>query len=123
MEMEPGESIRQSFGARLRALRDAKGLSADGLAKLMGVHRNTVFGLERGERWIGADMLEKACSVLGVHPSELFPTPETALSDERRKLLDLARTVDEAHVGTLLAAFEGFLGPLALLSERSRESK
>jgi transcriptional regulator with XRE-family HTH domain len=90
--MEPGERIKYSFGTRLRSIRKRMGLSADELAGILGVHRNTIYQLERGQQWIGADLLERIQAVLRLDISRLFSdkppeaTPEEALQIIARAL-------------------------------------
>jgi DNA-binding Xre family transcriptional regulator len=60
---------------RLRALLEARGLSAYGLAKFTGLSFNTIYRLTRASgrfRIIRADTIERLCAALRVTPSELF---------------------------------------------------
>lgn len=64
---------RLAFGRRVRGLRQARGLSQEGLAERAGLHRNYVGGIERGERNVGLDNIHALAGALGVGPAELFP--------------------------------------------------
>jgi transcriptional regulator with XRE-family HTH domain len=46
-------------------------LSQEALADLAGVHRNYLGGIERGERNVGIDNIEKLARALGVGIAEL----------------------------------------------------
>ena len=63
---------RQSFGKRLRAVREDKGISQEKLAELMGGHRNTIGKIERGELNFTFDYSIKIARALKVRPSVLF---------------------------------------------------
>ena len=62
----------------LRALREAKGLSQDDLARLAGVGRNTVSGLEAGERKPRPSNRRKLARALKVRPEAVQYTDPAA---------------------------------------------
>ena len=57
-------SARQLFSQNVRKARLAKGLSQEDLAELAGLHRNYVGSVERGERNISVDNMEKLAKAL-----------------------------------------------------------
>ena len=57
-------TARQIFSQNVRKARIGKGLSQEGLAELSGLHRNYVGGVERGERNIAVDNMEKIAKAL-----------------------------------------------------------
>jgi len=61
-----------AFGGRIRALREAKGLSQEQLAHESGLHRTVVGFIERGEREIGISKIWPLAEALGVTPADLF---------------------------------------------------
>lgn len=66
------ESIKKRFGARLRSLRQARGLSQEDLALSCQLDRTYIGGVERGERNISLiNIIRLACS-LNVHASAFF---------------------------------------------------
>ena len=60
------------FGRRVRELRKKKGLSQEALALEAGLDRTYVGGVERGERNISLQNIEKLAKALGAHTSDLM---------------------------------------------------
>lgn len=63
---------RAAFGARVRELRLARGLSQERLAELAGLHRTYVSSLERGQRNVGLDNILDLATALDVPAANLF---------------------------------------------------
>jgi transcriptional regulator with XRE-family HTH domain len=59
------------FGARLRRVRTAKGISQERLAELAGLHRTYVSSVERGSRNISLLNIDKLAVALGVPMARL----------------------------------------------------
>lgn len=64
--------FRKIVGANVRAHRIAKRLSQEGLADGAGLHRTYIGSVERGERNVSIDSLEKIATALGIEPHELL---------------------------------------------------
>lgn len=60
------------MGSNVRALRTAKNLSQEGLADASGLHRTYIGSVERGERNVSIDSLERIAGALSVEPQELL---------------------------------------------------
>ena len=67
------QSARQLFSQNVRKARLAKGLSQEDLAELASLHRNYIGGVERGERNISIDNMEKLAKALGTTIDKLVP--------------------------------------------------
>lgn len=62
---------REALAANLRKMRGERNLSQEALADLAGIHRNYLGGIERCERNVGLDNLQKIGAALGVTIAEL----------------------------------------------------
>lgn len=64
--------IKTKFGAKVRKLRQAKGLSQEAFADICGLHRTYVGAIERGERNVSLENIEKIAKALGISIASLF---------------------------------------------------
>jgi transcriptional regulator with XRE-family HTH domain len=65
-------SLRQRFADNLRKMRIEKGLSQEALADLAGLHRTYIGSVERGERNISIDNIERLAKALGCRVTDLL---------------------------------------------------
>ena len=63
---------RDQLARNLRLIRARKGISQEALADLAGLHRTYVGSVERGERNISIDNIEKLAHALGVLAADLI---------------------------------------------------
>lgn len=63
---------RERLAANLRTARKQRGLSQEGLAERAGLHRTYVGGIERGERNVSIDNIEKIARALDLDIAELL---------------------------------------------------
>lgn len=66
---------RQVFATNLRRIRHEKGLSQEDLAYEAEVNRTYMSKLEKGESWVGLEILVKLGMVLGVEPADFLQVP------------------------------------------------
>ena len=66
--------LQRTVGANLRAYRQSHGLSQEAFAEVLGVHRTYMGGVERGERNLTLQSLERIAEVIGVEAEELVRT-------------------------------------------------
>lgn len=64
--------LQGTVGRNLRRYRQARGLSQEAFADLVGVHRTYMGGLERGERNLTLRSVERIAGAIGVDPLELL---------------------------------------------------
>lgn len=68
----PIPNARQRLASNLRKLRAQHKLSQEALADLVGLHRTYVGSVERSERNVSLDNVERLASALGVDIAELL---------------------------------------------------
>jgi len=66
------KSAREIFAKNLRQLRLEKKLSQEELADLAGLHRTYIGSVERGERNISIDNIERLAKALDCHVTDLL---------------------------------------------------
>ena len=74
-EARPETAARKLFAANLWRERKARGLSQRALAQRAGLDRTYVGSVERGERNISIDNVEKLALALQLPAAELMATP------------------------------------------------
>ena len=72
------ESARLRLAANLRATRKERGISQEELAAMAGLHRTYVGAIERGERNVSIDNIERLAAALGFDVVELLALREAA---------------------------------------------
>ncbi|HEX4147128.1 MAG TPA: helix-turn-helix transcriptional regulator [Pirellulales bacterium] len=65
-------SLRHRFASNLRRIRNQQGISQEVLGERAGLHRTYIGSVERGERNVSIDSIERIASSLGVEITELF---------------------------------------------------
>jgi transcriptional regulator with XRE-family HTH domain len=68
----PKESARLRFARNLRAKRNERRFSQEELAAIAGLHRTYVGSIERGERNVSIDNIERLASALGLDVIDLL---------------------------------------------------
>ncbi len=68
----PKVSVRSRFAANLRRLRLAKGITQEALGELADLHPTYVGSVERGERNISVDNMERLALALGLDVIDLL---------------------------------------------------
>jgi transcriptional regulator with XRE-family HTH domain len=58
--------LQRTVGRNLKAHREARGLSQEAFADVLGVHRTYMGGVERGERNLTLQTVEKLAEQIGV---------------------------------------------------------
>jgi transcriptional regulator with XRE-family HTH domain len=73
--------LRVIFGDNMRRLRREQGISQEKLADLAGLHRTYVGSVERGERNISIDNMERLAIALGVTVADLVSEPRRSIAE------------------------------------------
>ncbi|MGD0312243.1 MAG: helix-turn-helix transcriptional regulator [Acidimicrobiales bacterium] len=68
----PEGDLQQRVGRNLLAYRQARDLSQEALAEVLGVHRTYMGGVERGERNLTLKSVERIADRLGIDPLTLL---------------------------------------------------
>jgi transcriptional regulator with XRE-family HTH domain len=69
--------LQRALGRNLRAYREARGLSQEAFADVLGVHRTYMGGIERGERNLTLKSLERIAERIDLDPRSLIEnTPD-----------------------------------------------
>jgi transcriptional regulator with XRE-family HTH domain len=77
--------LQRRLGENLRALRQARRLSQEGLADALGIHRTYVGGLERGERNVTLRTVERLAELLDVDAASLLAPPNRPSASRVRR--------------------------------------
>jgi transcriptional regulator with XRE-family HTH domain len=65
-------SARLRIAANMRAARNRLGISQEALAEIAGLHRTYVGGIERGERNVSIDNIERLATALRIDVVDLL---------------------------------------------------
>jgi transcriptional regulator with XRE-family HTH domain len=72
MKKQSSTNARRMFAARMKERRLELGVSQERLAELTGLHRTYVGSVERGERNVSIDNMERIASALGLDLADFF---------------------------------------------------
>ncbi|WP_158602369.1 helix-turn-helix domain-containing protein [Cohnella endophytica] len=96
------DSVSQLIGARVRSIRKSKGLTQEQLAELASTSHSYIGDLERGERNVTLQSLEKVSEALGVNFFELFNYGEFPEVEKKnstiRKIIELLMDKEDADI-------------------------
>ena len=77
--------LQQAVGNNLRAHRESRQLSQEAFAELLGVHRTYMGAIERGERNLTLQSVERLADRLGMEPVELLRSDQSDAPRRRRR--------------------------------------
>lgn len=67
-------TLRQSFGNRLKEIREARNMTQEELALEANLHRTTAGKIERAKTGASLDTIQRLAEVLNIHPKDFFTT-------------------------------------------------
>ena len=76
------EGLRIKIGNRIRELRKAQGLTQEELGERANLHNTYIGGIERGERNLSLDSIEKIANGFNIEVKELFTFSPTTLPSQ-----------------------------------------
>jgi len=77
--------LQRTVGRNLRAHREARGLSQEAFADVLGVHRTYMGSVERGERNLTLKSVERIAKRLNLDPLDLVAQEPQPPDDEIRR--------------------------------------
>ncbi len=96
------DSVFQLIGARVRSIRKSKGLTQEQLADLASTSHSYIGDLERGERNVTLQSLQRISDALGVTFFELFQYGEFTGIEKKNptiwKIVELLADKEEADI-------------------------
>lgn len=108
---------KKEIGARLRALRQERGLSQVELAEKLGTYQTTVSAIERGARGLTLHQAIKLARAIGASPDDLLGSPQAspAASKDRRfmRRLEKIEKLPKRDQQALLRTIDAFLGKVS----------
>lgn len=108
------QKTARAIGARVRQLRNERGLSQTELGKLMGVAFQQIQKYEKGTNVIGSHRIASLCKALGVTPDDIYridlphahtPVPMSNYAIRTAIKLDKLDTPQKRVVTTLVNSF------------------
>ncbi len=70
------EEIQISFGRAIRKFRSEKNISQESFADMCGLHRTYISDIERGQRNVSLENIDKMAHALEIHISDIFKEVE-----------------------------------------------
>lgn len=98
------ESMLTIVGERIRYIRKNRGLTQEQLGEKVGLPQSYIGGIERGEKNISIDTLERIVNALNINSEEVFKPMRNTEMFEKEKRIDLIsvklseRELDEIEI-------------------------
>ena len=96
----------KDFSLRLSQLRIKKGVSARDMSLSIGQNAGYINNIETGKSMPSLAGIFYICEYLGISPSEFFDT-ESVEPMTTRELLDIAKSLNQEQLDTLIAVAKG----------------
>ncbi|MBT2766019.1 helix-turn-helix transcriptional regulator [Paenibacillus sp. ISL-20] len=115
--------INTYVGERIRSIRKARNLTQADLGEQVDLPQPYVGGIERGERNISLDTLQKLLEALHITPAELFREYDNLHKEETTEIIDrinqllTSRSLDEVKI------VETFIKDILSTIDRLKDAK
>lgn len=93
------------IGEKLKQLRKERHMTAEELAKIVGISREHLSGVENNLKPVSLSTLTKICDALGISLYDLFSqdNPQDILTKEQKELLDIVKNLSDVQLRHLNA--------------------
>ncbi len=107
------ERLRIKTGNRIRELRKGQGLTQEELEERADLHNTYIGAIERGERNLSLDSIEKIAKGLNIEVKELFTFPPTTLPSQHEiiilEIIELIKKGDNKTIEIISKALKEVL--------------
>ncbi len=110
------KSVFETVGERIRALRKAAGLSQEQLAERAELHYTYIGAVERAERNVTLDTLDRIAGGLGVAVADFFPPINATKRQQISRILASLELADDEVLDAVAEL-------VARLSQRKKKSR
>lgn len=101
--MDRAALIQVAVGQAVRKAREARGLTQEGLAKLVGRSRTSITNIEAGRQRFPIDLLYTIADALEVVPAELLPPFDTVIENGIEEIVRAVPAEKQEWVRQVLA--------------------
>jgi len=95
-----------NYGQRIRFFRSIVGISANALAKKVGLDPTTIYKIEANDSKPSLGSLESICAALGISLAEFFTEEEQSLGPEIQRLLGTVKKLSPEQIDYLQKLLE-----------------
>ena len=95
-----------NYGQRIKFFRNTAGISANALAKKVGLDPTTIYKIEANDSKPSLGSLESICDALGISLAEFFTEEEHVLGPEIQRLLGTAKKLSPEQIEYLQKLLE-----------------
>ncbi|EHQ89546.1 helix-turn-helix domain-containing protein [Desulfosporosinus youngiae] len=95
-----------NYGQRIKFFRNTVGISANALAKKIGLDPTTIYKIEANDSKPSLGSLESICAALGISLAEFFAEEEQAWGPEIQRLLGTVKKLSPEQIDYLQKLLE-----------------
>lgn len=95
-----------NYGQRIKFFRNTVGISANALAKKVGLDPTTIYKIEANDSKPSLGSLESICTALGISLAEFFTEEEQVLGPEIQRLLSTVKKLSPEQIDYLQKLLE-----------------